>query len=133
MFDKVKLLNKSIQLGSKKNLDELEKIIDKYNIDEYIKKTKNQFKLEIWDKKSPINGVNAKDILSKKKYDIDQVYLIYINNKLVYLQDHNPNESGFVKMTKNDIEIIGNEFIDKKAKELSKIEIEKEIIKEMLK
>lgn len=132
MIDKIRLLDKAIALGSKKTLSDLDEILNQYNLEELIKIKSNAFRFEIWDKKSSINGVDAKTILDSRQYEIDQVYLIYIDNQLVYLQDHNPNESGFIKMTIDDIEEIANKFIEDKASQLVLDEIYNTVIKKML-
>jgi hypothetical protein len=51
-----------------------------------------------YDKVSPINGIESQTILDGLSDDA-QVYLIYIDNSLVYLQKHNPFEIGNVEMT----------------------------------
>jgi hypothetical protein len=132
MIDKIKLLDKAISLGSKKTLLDLEEILNQYNIEELIKIKSNAFRLEIWDKESSINGINATTILDSRQYEIDQVYLIYVDNQLVYLQDHNPNESGFIKMTTENIKEIANKFIENKASQLVLDDIYNTIIKKML-
>jgi len=132
MIDKIKLLDKAISLGSKKTLHDLEEILTQINVDNLIEIKKKDFKLVIWDKKSSINNIDAETILDSREYEIDQVYLIYINNKLVYLQDHNPNESGFIKMTNENIKEIGNNFITEKSSQLVLDEIYNIVIKKML-
>ncbi len=132
MIDKIKLLEKSIELGSTKKIEDLEKILIELNIDNLIENKKKNFRLEIWNKESDINGISAKKIIDSRQYDIDQVYLVYINNNLVYFQDHNPNKSGFVKMTIEDVTDIGNNFIEDKATQLVLDDIYSTIIQKML-
>jgi len=132
MIDKIKLFEKALSLGSKKTINDLEMILSKYDMPKLIEDKKNKFRLEIWDKKKSINGVTAKNIINSRNYEIDQVYLIYIDNKLVYLQDHNPNESGFVKMTNLDVEEIGNKFIENKATQSVYEDIYNDVIRKML-
>lgn len=95
----------------------IDKLISKFNRDEVTKAQETRFRYEIWDKKSPINNVSAEDIINKKKYKIVSAYLIYIDEQLVYFQDHNPNEEGYVSMTKKEAEKIAQEFITKKVEE----------------
>lgn len=95
----------------------IDKLISKFNRDEVTKAQETRFRYEIWDKKSSINNVSAEDIINKKKYKIVSAYLIYIDEQLVYFQDHNPNEEGYVSMTKKEAEKIAQEFITKKVEE----------------
>ena len=76
-----------------------------------------RFSYEIWDKKTFINGIDPKEILKSRNYTIDKAYLIYIDGKLVYFQDHNPNETGYVKMNKTQATKIAENFIDEKIEE----------------
>lgn len=106
--------NKLVNSGVNISLEELNEIISNINIEDIKESLKKSYRLELWDKKTPINGVDAETILKSKPYTIGSVYLIYIDDKLVYLQDHNPNESGYVKMTKAQAQTIGEQFIDKR-------------------
>lgn len=109
--------NKLVNNGVNISLEEINEIISKIDIDNIKEDLKKSYKLEIWDKKSPINGVEAETVLKSKPYEIGSVYLIYVNDKLVYLQDHNPNEGGYVKMTKNQAKTIGEQFIERRVGE----------------
>lgn len=101
----------------KSSIDEINSIIEKQNRDS-IKNTQiNRFRYEIWDKKSPINGIDAKEIIKSREYTIDKAYIIYIDENLVYFQDHNPNESGYIKMNKTQATKLAEEFINKKIEE----------------
>lgn len=132
MIDKIKLFEKALSLGSKKTLNDLDDILNQFDIVKLIEDKKTIFKLEIWDKKKSINGITAKNIINSRSYEIDQVYLIYIDNNLVYFQDHNPNESGFVKMTTSNIKEIGNKFIENKATQLVYDDLYADVIRKML-
>ena len=96
---------------------EIKKILETQNEDEIKEAQEKRFSYKIWDKKSDINGVPAKKIIDSRNYEIGQAYLIFIDEKLVYFQDHNPNMSGYVKMTKKEAENIAQESIKKKVEE----------------
>lgn len=99
------------------SIQEIEDIINSLNIEDIKKTQSERFKYEIWDKKSDINGVSAEDIIKNRNYTIGQAYLIYIDNVLVYFQDHNPNETGYIKMTKTQAEEFAKSFVNKKIEE----------------
>ena len=79
---------------------------------EIINSIKDRYNYEIWDNKSPINGVNAEDIINSRSYKIGKAYLIYIDGDLVFFQDHNPEESGYKKMTKAEAERFAKQKIN---------------------
>lgn len=123
--------NKLVNSGVNISLEELNEIISKIDIESIKEDLSKSYRLEIWDKKSPINGIKAETVLKSKSYTIGNVYLIYINDKLVYLQDHNPNESGYVKMTKAQAETLGKQFIEKKIEDELNIILYDKILNEI--
>lgn len=123
--------NKLVNNGVNISLEKINEIISKIDIDNIKEDLKKSYKLEIWDKKSPINGVEAEIVLKSKPYEIGSVYLIYVNDKLVYLQDHNPNERGYVKMTKNQAKTIGEQFIERRVGEELNILLYDKILNEI--
>lgn len=55
---------------------------------------------EVWDKRSPINGVAAEKFIARN--DVDprgEIYLIKENGNILFFQPHAPFEPGFVLMT----------------------------------
>lgn len=123
--------NKLVNNGVNISLEEINEIISKIDIDDIKEDLKKSYKLEIWDKKSPINGVEAETVLKSKPYEIGSVYLIYVNDKLVYLQDHNPNEGGYIKMTKTQAKTIGEQFIERRVGEELNILLYDKILNEI--
>ena len=99
------------------SIDEIKCIIENEDRDKIARTQRNRFRYEIWDKKAPINGIDAKEIIKSREYTIDKAYIIYIDENLVYFQDHNPNESGYVKMNKTQATKLAEEFINKKIEE----------------
>lgn len=117
MVDSEKILKQIQNNGGDSDIETIENLINSMDRTSIEQTQKDRFRYEIWDKKTEINGVSAQDIIKSKGYTIGSVYLIYIDNKLVYLQDHKPNESGYVKMTKAEATKIAQEFITKKIEE----------------
>ena len=101
------------------SISEINKLINEQDRESILKVQTDRMRYEIWDKKSPINGITAKEIIKSRNYKIDKAYLIYIDNKLIYFQDHNPNESGYVKMNKKEAEKLAVDFINKKSEEMT--------------
>lgn len=101
------------------SISEINKLINEQDRESILKVQTDRMRYEIWDKKSPINGITAKEIIKSRNYKIDKAYLIYIDNNLIYFQDHNPNESGYVKMNKKEAEKLAVDFISKKSEEMT--------------
>ena len=117
MIDTKQLLKYVQSQGKNSTIEEIDKLIEEYDRESAIKSEKKRFRYEIWDKKSPINNVSADTIIKSRGYKISNAYLIYIDDVLVYFQDHNPNVSGYEIMTKKEAEKIASDFIDKKTEE----------------
>lgn len=109
------ILERINNLGYTSTLDEINRILKNINQTEIKEVQIKRYKYEIWDKKSSINGISAADILKSKNYEIKEVYLIYIDENLIYMQDHDPNQSGFISMTKTQAKKIAEEFINKQV------------------
>lgn len=118
--------------GIQSSLEEISSLIKSQDRESIKKSQEKRFRYEIWDKKMAINGISAKDVIKSREYTIDKAYLIYIDENIVYFQDHNPNESGYVKMNKTQATKIAEDFINKKIEEnVDNIIIEK-VINEIL-
>ena len=101
------------------SISEINKLINEQDRESILKVQTDRMRYEIWDKKSPINGITAKEIIKSRNYKIDKAYLIYIDNNLIYFQYNNPNESGYVKMNKKEAEKLAVDFINKKSEEMT--------------
>lgn len=117
MINSEKILTYMLSKNIKTNKEEIEKVLDNLNISSLEDAQRGRFRYEIWDKESPINGVSAESIIKSRNYKIVGAYLIYVDEKLVYFQDHKPNEEGYVSMTKKEANNIAQNFIDKKVQE----------------
>lgn len=103
--------------GYEVDIKTIDKLISRFDRDSVSKTQAKRFRYEIWDKKSSINDISAEDIINSRNYKIVSAYLIYIDEQLVYFQDHNPNEEGYVSMTKKEAEQIAQDFIKEKIEE----------------
>lgn len=104
-----------LQYAKRNNLKISEKDIDealKTDREEIINSVKDRYTYEIWDNKSSINGVKAEDIINSRTYKICKAYLVYIDGDLVFFQDHNPEKSGYEKMTKAEAERFAKQKIN---------------------
>lgn len=128
-----KLILQNLQLrGYSSTIEEIESLINNENRDEIENQQLKRFRYEIWDKKSDINGISANDIIKSRNYTIGQAYLIYIDDNLVYFQDHQPNKSGYEKMTKSQAEKAAQDIISLKVEENTDNIIIDKVIKTIL-
>lgn len=81
------------------------------NQEELKTELKTYFREAIYDKKMHINGIQSKVILEGLS-DREEVYLIYIDDSLVYLQQHDPFQIGNVEMTKDTIQSVIDKHLD---------------------
>lgn len=89
-----------------------------------------RFRYEVWDKKKYINGISPKEIIKNRTYKIDKAFLIYIDNSLVYFQDHKPGKKGYEKINKKEASEIAEDFMNKRIEEnVDNIIVEKVINK----
>jgi len=91
-----------------------------------VAKAKAAYRVEIWDRQSPINRVPAADVLSARAdIPVDGVvYLIYRDNQVLYFQPHAPNAPGFLPMTTDEATIYANQ----KVQELACADISPEVV-----
>ena len=132
MIDINSILQYIKKQNKKYSVEEIESLISKIDREQIKKVQAKRFRYEIWDKKKYINGVSPKEIIKNRNYKIDKAFLIYIDGNLVYFQDHKPEETGYVKINKNDASKIAEDFINKKIEEnIDNIIVEK-VINEIL-
>lgn len=63
---------------------------------------------KVWDRKSPINGVPAKEVLARYPY-AKEVYLLQIDGNTVVFQPHAPHVPGLVPLKHSNVEEIAQE------------------------
>ena len=117
MIDSERILKYLQSKGYNTSIDEIDKLVSKFDRQKISEVQEKRFRYEIWDKETPINQIPAKDIIKSRNYKIVGAYLIYIDEQLIYFQDHNPNKEGYVSMTKKEAEQIAQDFINKKVEE----------------
>ena len=134
MIDKISILERARQLGSTRTLADVDAALAKRDINAYKEKHKQRYRIEIWDKKSPINGVPAEKIFSSRT-DIPEggeVYLIYIDGQLRLFQPHPPFEGGMRAMGPDEVRSIAEQHVDRMAEADAEDEIVREVLEELL-
>lgn len=73
-----------------------------------------RYRIEVWDRKSPINGVPAEVILATRT-DIPPgglAYLIIRDGRVLYFQPHDPFEPGLVKLTESNVQEVAARHVE---------------------
>jgi hypothetical protein len=89
------------------------------------------YRIELYDKASPINGVPA-EIILKDAPAGGEVYLIYMHNRLVYLQTHDPEEIGFVAMTEERALEAAGTIVDELVEQVVDARVRQEVLGALL-
>jgi hypothetical protein len=85
---------------------------------------------EIWDKETPINGVPAEKILQRSDYAGGEVYLIYLDGVVGFLQPHHPSE-GIHPMTTEDAIRAATEQVEGLVSERSELNLVTKVIERL--
>lgn len=106
-----------------------------FDLDAATTEEAKNFKAQLWDKKSPINGVPAQDVLAARQ-DIPEdgeVYLVIDkrNDNVLFFQPHAPGVEGFTKIKKSNWEEISGKQISELARERAMGRFETEISNKM--
>lgn len=132
MIDTNAILQYVLKQGGNTSINEINGVISVINREAIKEVQAKRFRYEIWDKKKYINGISPKEIIKNRNYSIDKAFLVYIDNILVYFQDHKPNENGYIKINKAEATKIAEDFMNKKIEEnVDNIIVEK-VINEIL-
>lgn len=111
------ILQYIIKQNGKSSIEEIENLISKIDREPIRETQSKRFRYEIWDKKKYINGISPKEIIKNRSYKIDKAFLVYIDNVLVYFQDHQPEIDGYIKINKDNANEIAENFITNKIEE----------------
>ena len=85
--------------------------------------------IQVWDKVSPLNGVSASAVLARQDIAPDgEIYLLFRDGALLYLQPHDPNSSGIVAMTSINVNPIASQHADSVATQFSAERVVEEVL-----
>lgn len=116
MLTKLQVWKRLNEMGVSKTLTKIEAALSQVDQQAVFDQERRRFKIEVWDKVSPINGVPAEKILTREDMlSSGEIYLIYIDGQLRYLQPHEPFQAGIVPMTKDNVLQIANQHVDQLA------------------
>lgn len=115
------------------NLVDVENVLSTIDQNLMLENEKKNYVVEIWDKQSPINGVDASKFLARDDVGDGEVYLIKdaLTGGVIYFQPHHPEMSGFVKMTNDNVLNIANEHRLKMVTEIIDGKVVEEVFKKL--
>lgn len=63
----------------------------------YEQEQQARYRIEVWDKQSLINGISP-EVIMERVPEGGEVYMIYVDGNLTFLQPHDPDQAGFAAM-----------------------------------
>ncbi|MCL6479375.1 MAG: hypothetical protein K6T65_13365 [Peptococcaceae bacterium] len=113
---KVQLWLRLNALGIDKSMAEIEAALATIDQEAIRNQERSRYRVEIWDRVSPINGIPAERILQRADVPEEgEIYLLYVDDQLRYLQPHDPFQAGILPMSNEDVLSIANRHIDELA------------------
>lgn len=133
MLTAIQIWQRLVQMGANKGLNEIDAALKQVDQQAIFNQERNRFKIETWDKVTPINGVPAEKILAREDVPDDgEVYLIYVDGNLLYFQPHDPFQAGIVPMTKENVLEIANKHVDQLAWQVADEKIFEAVLEKLL-
>jgi hypothetical protein len=103
-------------MGINKTLAEIDAALAQIDQQAVFNQEHVRFEVAVWDKVTPINGVPAEKIITREDVPDDgEIYLLYVDGQLRFLQPHDPFQGGIVPMTKDNVLRIANQHVDQLA------------------
>lgn len=97
MLNSLTILKQARELGYTGNLATIETEIANIDYNALKQAERANYTVVLYDKVSQINGIEASVIL-KDAPSGGEIYLIYVNGNLQYLQKHDPEQAGLAPM-----------------------------------
>lgn len=131
MLNNLQILKEARELGSTKTLADVNAILATYDYPTLRQAERANFRIELWDKVTPINGV-APEVILQDVPEGGEVYLIYINDNLVYLQKHDPEQIGFIPMNATRATEVANKIVDDLVEQAIDAKVHDEVLVKLL-
>lgn len=111
MLNALELYKEARELGTTKTFTELQQYINEFDYETERAQEKARYRVEIWDKQSLVNGIDPQVIL-KDVPEGGEVFLIYVDGKLIFLQKHDPTQAGLVPMSEQSALQIADQVVN---------------------
>jgi hypothetical protein len=91
---------------------------------------RSRINVQIWDGITDINSASA-DYIKESNPWADIIYMLTIDNLVVFMQTHNPEEQGWVPITASTVDLISNEHANQVANHYAQSQIFEEVLNEL--
>lgn len=91
---------------------------------------RSRINVQIWDGISDINSASAAYIKESNSW-ADVIYMLTIDNLVVFMQTHNPFQEGWTPITVATVDSISNQHADEVAKHYAESQIFEEVLNEL--
>jgi hypothetical protein len=133
MLTKVQIWQRLNEMGISKTLSEIEEVLSTIDQNAIFNEQRKRFRIEVWDRQSPINGVPAEKIIARDDVpDKGEVYLIYVDGALRFLQPHDPFQAGIVPLTPENVMTIANQHVDQLAWQAADEKVFEQVLEKLL-
>lgn len=133
MLTKLQVWRRLNEMGVTKTLTEVDAALTQVNQEAIFDQERSRFRVEVWDKITPINGVPAEKILAREDVPDDgEIYLVYVDGNLLYFQPHDPFQAGIVPMTKDNVLEVANRHVDQLAWQYADEKIFEAVLEKLL-
>ncbi|EID42845.1 hypothetical protein [Parageobacillus thermoglucosidasius] len=134
MLTKIQVWKKLNEMGVNKSLAEIDAVLSQIDQQAILNEIiQNRFRIEVWDKQSPINGVPAEKIIARDDVlDDGEVYLVYVDGNLIYLQPHDPFQAGIVAMTSENVMEIAQRHVEQIATQYADEQVFEMVLEQLL-
>lgn len=120
MLTAVQALQRLSSMGIQKSLADIEAALNTIDQQAVFNEQRQRVTIQVWDKVTPINGVAPEKIIARDDVpDNGEIYLLYIDGKLVYLQPHDPFQAGVVPMISETVAQLANQHADQAATQMA--------------
>ncbi|MEW6769998.1 MAG: hypothetical protein AB1330_01210 [Bacillota bacterium] len=120
MLTAVQALQRLSSMGVQKTLADIEAALNAIDQQVIFDEQRQRVTVQVWDKATPINGVAPEKIIARDDVPDDgEIYLLYVDGKLVYLQPHDPFQAGVVPMTSETVVQLANQHADQIATQMA--------------
>ncbi|TCP59352.1 hypothetical protein EV586_101568 [Tumebacillus sp. BK434] len=132
MLDPLAILKEAKNdFGSTATFAQVETEIAKHDYQALCNAERGRYRVELYDKVTQINGVAPEVIMSDVPAD-GEVYLIYVDGNLTFLQKHDPNQAGFAPMDAAKATEIANNAVDSMVEQAVDAAVKPQVLRALL-
>lgn len=113
MINAVDIFKGILGMGLQVTMTQVKEALESIDTTVIYNKHRATYRVAVWDKVSPVNGIPAEQVLERADLQGDgEVYMLYKDDKLIVLQPHVPGEAGHKKMDKGMADLHGRKHCD---------------------